>query len=79
MTDTSHFCSGNLPGHAYGGAIDSCGEDPFGRLWVFNGEYASQVSYCPYCGAKAKQTPPIVSLRDVEKRQAKQFFDGFPE
>ena len=38
----------------YGGAIYDCEENEDGELWVDNGEYASQVNYCPYCGYKAK-------------------------
>jgi hypothetical protein len=37
----------------HGPAITDCWEDDDGSLWVENGEYASQVNYCPYCGYKA--------------------------
>ena len=42
----------------YGGAIEQCTEHDDGSLWVDNGEYASCVNYCPFCGTKAtKQIP----------------------
>jgi hypothetical protein len=37
----------------YGVAFHNCIEDDNGRLWIQNGEYASQVNYCPICGYKA--------------------------
>ncbi len=49
-----HRCFGVLPNDAYGAAIDSCIEDSKGELWVDNGEYASQVNFCPYCGYRAQ-------------------------
>jgi hypothetical protein len=49
-----HECSGDLPDAVYGPAIYMCEEDDEGKLWVTNGEYASQVNYCPYCGYEAK-------------------------
>jgi wobble nucleotide-excising tRNase len=49
-----HFCS-IITNHAgYGEAIADCYEKINGELWVSNGEYSSQVNYCPYCGHKAK-------------------------
>ena len=49
-----HVCKGNLPWEAYGPAIEDCREVESGALWVGNGEYASQVNFCPYCGYEAK-------------------------
>jgi len=37
----------------YGEAIAICKEDEQGRFFVGNGEYLTQVNYCPWCGAKA--------------------------
>lgn len=48
-----HECSGGLPESGYGAAVDMCVEDNDGKLWVDNGEYSSQVNYCPYCGFRA--------------------------
>lgn len=42
------------PSRYYGAAITRCIEDSEGRLWVDNGEYSSQVNYCPFTGIKAK-------------------------
>lgn len=49
-----HRCQGCLPYVGYGTAIDICCEEENGELWVNNGEYDSQVNFCPYCGYKAK-------------------------
>jgi hypothetical protein len=50
-----HKCEGTLPDGAYGEAINSCSEDKDDKLWIDNGEYSSQVNYCPYCGYKSKK------------------------
>ena len=56
-----HKCSGKLPDDICGPAIKACTEIPRapGEFWVSNGEYSSQVLYCPYCGAKAPKAPAI--------------------
>jgi len=38
----------------YGGAIFYTRIDADGKMWVGNGEYESQVNYCPITGKKAK-------------------------
>ena len=48
-----HKCDLGLPHGAFGSAVKECVEDDEGRLWAGNGEYESQVDYCPYCGFKA--------------------------
>ena len=52
-----HTCELFGESAAYGAAITEMWEDPEGRFWVGNGEYASQVAYCPACGAKAPTQP----------------------
>ena len=55
-----HECKGSLPTSGYGDALYECIENEVGEFWVSNGEYGSQVNYCPYCGAKApNQTDTI--------------------
>lgn len=58
-----HRCSLRTDHAAHGIAVDTCSEDLNGRLWVDNGEYASQVFFCPVCGMKARtapaDTPPV--------------------
>ena len=56
-----HYCDGYTPTpkNLYGCAFNVCAEDREGRFWVGNGEYGSQVAYCPYCGAKAPVEPEI--------------------
>lgn len=53
-----HQCKGRTPEddsfNSHGAAIVTCGETHEGKLFVDNGEYSSQVSFCPYCGYKAK-------------------------
>lgn len=49
----THSCDGRLPYDGHGDAIDNCYELPDGTIWVGNGEYASRVNFCPYCGHKA--------------------------
>lgn len=39
----------------HGNAYDTCYEQD-DKLWVTNGEYESQVNFCPFCGEKAKIT-----------------------
>lgn len=41
-----------------GSAVTECWEATDGRFWVGNGEYASAVNHCPFCGAAA----PVFSL-----------------
>ena len=53
--DHGHRCEGSLPESAYGAAITYCYEDVGGKFWITNEEYASQVNFCPYCGAQAKE------------------------
>ena len=48
-----HDCKINTPSGLYGCAIDYCDEDDQCRFWVGNGEYLSQVKYCPECGMQA--------------------------
>lgn len=51
-----HFCTklgDDIADNFYGSAIVDCVENSDGTFWVENGEYASRVNYCPYCGMKA--------------------------
>ena len=36
-----------------GHAIDQCREEDDGEFWAGNGEYATQVRFCPFCGAES--------------------------
>ena len=56
-----HYCYKKTPFELYGVAIDTCWEEQGGTLWVTNKEYQSQVSFCPFCGFKAK-TPALEIL-----------------
>lgn len=49
---SSHFCIGHFPGYMHGSAFDCCVERN-GYFWVDNGEYASMVNFCPFCGTPA--------------------------
>lgn len=49
----AHQCDLNSPFDGHGPAVDSCDEYNDGTFWVGNGEYGSQVNFCPVCGAEA--------------------------
>lgn len=49
-----HECGINSPEDAYGAALTGCFENKKGELWAGNGEYGSQVNFCPQCGYEAK-------------------------
>lgn len=51
--DNQHECKLDSPNDAYGAAVSECYEWKDGTFWVTNGEYSSQVNFCPVCGAKA--------------------------
>lgn len=53
-TKYTHECELSSPCDDYGPAITDVWEDEKG-LWAINGEYSSQVNYCPVCGYKAKK------------------------
>lgn len=55
MANKKHSCEKGLPYGAYGSAICDCVENSEGELWVGNGEYKSQVNFCPFCGFKARK------------------------
>lgn len=54
-----HRCKQDLPTGLYGSAITDCYEKER-QFWVENGEYASQVNFCPFCGERAPS--PATSL-----------------
>jgi hypothetical protein len=62
-----HSCILNSPEEGYGAAIESCDEHQDGTLWVGNGEYGSQVNYCPVCGYEAKLKGPVKNEKVNEK------------
>ena len=49
-----HLCFIPYKQHLRGAAIDECFEDEEYNLFVNNGEYGSQVNFCPMCGYEAK-------------------------
>jgi hypothetical protein len=50
-----HLCFIPCKQHLHGAAVDECFEDEKDYLFVSNGEYGSQVNFCPMCGYKAKK------------------------
>ena len=52
-----HLCDDDLPQDGYGPAVTACEENDRGEFWAGNHEYATQVRYCPFCGAKAPVQP----------------------
>jgi len=55
MISYNYCCRGRSPNEECGPAIDYCYEEEDGSLWAGNGEYESQVNFCPFCGKKAKR------------------------
>lgn len=51
------------PDGIYGSAINSCWEEENGEMWVSNGEYSSQVNFCPITGRKATKQIPLTDSR----------------
>jgi len=51
-TDFSYLPSGILHGCAFTNIFNIEGE-----IWLTNGEYSTQVYYCPICGEKAEKEP----------------------
>lgn len=78
-----HKCEGWLPRCGCGPAIDECVEREDGSLWIDNGEYGSQVAFCPCCGFKAKVAPevgvPTVAEAVVPTKEQEEKFQGFVE
>lgn len=61
---SEHHCNHNpsqLEWGGFGWAIEDCTEHDDGSFWVDNGEYASRVNYCPFCGASAPKQMEIRS------------------
>ena len=57
-----HNCAHVLPEDGYGAAIEDCVEHDDGSFWAGNGEYGSQVNYCPFCGKiSTKRVVPEVN------------------
>jgi hypothetical protein len=52
--NNKHYCVIPCKCHLHGQAIDECYEDQDGCLFASNGEYGSQVNFCPMCGYEAK-------------------------
>jgi len=51
-TKQNHKCEYAAPQPGLGAAVSTCFEVN-GQFWLDNGEYASTVNYCPFCGVKA--------------------------
>ena len=66
-----HLCHGpeNAIHGGCGAAIGNCEEDEDGVFWVENGEYASPVLFCPYCGVKSSKPIPLKEDWEIEMRE----------
>lgn len=54
MKEFEVCCEGSWPSDMYGPAITEIYIDKdTGKMWADNGEYSTQVNYCPICGTKA--------------------------
>jgi hypothetical protein len=69
MDETNwHECTEGMdkyPHGAYGAAITDASIDD-GELWIGNGEYASRVNFCPWCGMAAEKP---VAAADLGSRE----------
>lgn len=59
--EDGHHCKEKIAHAAFGPAVGECFEDENGRFWATNGEYASVVRYCPFCGEEAATQPEASS------------------
>lgn len=50
-----HRCTLDSDCAECGPAITYCFENDDGSLWAGNGEYESQVNFCPICGRKVEE------------------------
>lgn len=53
---TYHKCEAKTHSCGAGPSVTSCWETEDGRLWAGNQANSSQVSFCPFCGTKARET-----------------------
>lgn len=51
------------PEKAWGRAVDYVRVDEDGKMWIGNGEYESQVNFCPFTGTPA---PSQMKVTDYE-------------
>ena len=58
MHDCCHYHHARTNFCGAGPAIEYCYEDDYG-MFAGNGEYESQVNYCPFCGEKADIQGPV--------------------
>jgi hypothetical protein len=73
-----HACSIRSAEAGYGNAIDDCTENEKGEFWVGNGEYGSQVNFCPICGAKAPVPVPADKFQIGQPPEEKPFIRVWP-
>jgi len=66
-----HMCRANYNYRLYGIAVDGCYEDEDGRFWITNGEYESEVAYCPVCGKQATTLPKNLGAHETSEEPDK--------
>lgn len=49
------------PDELFGPAVTTVLMDEEGKMWVENGEYSSQVNFCPFTGTPAKKQMEVIS------------------
>lgn len=54
------------PDGAYGQAVDTVYMNEEGEMWVTNGEYATQVNFCPFTGTEAIKKMKLVNDSDYK-------------
>lgn len=55
------------PDSLYGPSITTIYMEDDGKMWVENGEYASQVNFCPFTGTPAETKMEVVGTEHNRK------------
>ena len=54
ITAGSGIIQHRAPNELWGPAVEYVRVDSIGRMWAGNGEYETQINYCPFSGVKAR-------------------------
>lgn len=58
------------PHGLYGPAVTTVRMDKDGKMWVHNGEYESQVNFCPFTGVPAEKQ---MEVTDAPRNETKMY------
>jgi hypothetical protein len=54
------------PRRLFGNAVEYVKEDSEGRMWIGNGEYETQVNFCPFTGKEALTEMKLIEITEYE-------------